>query len=99
MRVIALKKLSDFYQQPAYQDSAGPLKAWYWLATAANWTQPADVIAEVPKVSILKDGRAVFNIGGNKYRLVTWINYDYFTIYIRFVGTHEQYDEINAQTI
>jgi mRNA interferase HigB len=99
MRVIALKKLSDFYQQPAYQDSEGPLKAWYWLATAANWAQPADVVAEVPKVSILKDGRAVFSIGGNKYRLVAWINYDYFTIYTRFVGTHGQYDEIDAQTI
>ena len=49
--------------------------------------------------SILKDGRVVFNIGGNKYRLVVWINYDFYTIYVRFVGTHKDYDEIDAKSI
>ena len=99
MRVIAVKMLSDFYRQDAYRDCAGPAKARYALATAAQWVQPVDVIAEVPKVSILKDGRVVFNLGGNKYRLVVWINYDYATIYTRFIGTHAQYDQIDAQTI
>ena len=99
MRVIAVKMLSDFYRQDAYRDCAGPAKAWYALASAAQWVQPADVIAEVPKASILKDGRAVFNLGGNKYRLVVWINYDYATIYTRFIGTHAQHDQIGAQTI
>lgn len=50
-------------------------------------------------ISSLKDGRAVFNIAGNKYRLVVWINYDYRIMYIRFIGTHKQYDKIDAQTI
>ena len=99
MRVIAVKMLSDFYRLDAYRDCAGPAKAWFAIATAAQWVAPADVIAEVPKASILKDGRAVFNLGGNKYRLVVWINYDYATIYTRFIGTHAQYDQIDAQTI
>ena len=99
MRVIAAKMLSDFYRQDACRDCAGPAKAWYALATVAHWARPADVVAEVPKVSILKDGRAVFNLGGNKYRLVVWINCDYATVYTRFIGTHAQYDQIDAQTI
>jgi mRNA interferase HigB len=49
--------------------------------------------------SILQDGRAVFNVGGNEYRIVTWINYPYRVVYIRFIGTHRQYDDIDAQTI
>ncbi|WP_326830364.1 hypothetical protein [Xylophilus rhododendri] len=61
MRVIALKKLSDFYQQAAHRDCEGPARAWFAMASAAQWAQPADLVAEVPKVSILRDGRAVFN--------------------------------------
>jgi mRNA interferase HigB len=61
--------------------------------------QPADVKASYGTASILKKGRVVFNICGNKYRLVVWINYEFYTIYIRFVGTHKEYDEIDAQTI
>ena len=57
MRVIAVKMLSDFYRQDAYRDCAGPAKAWYALATVAQWARPADVVAQVPKVGILKDGR------------------------------------------
>ena len=99
MRVIARKTLSDSWTQSAYKDSEGPGKAWFQMTEAAQWKQPADLVAQVPKVSILKDGRAVFNLGGNKYRLVTWINYDFATVYIRFIGTHAQYDQIDAQTI
>jgi mRNA interferase HigB len=99
MPVIAVKMLSDFYRQDAYRDCAGPAKAWYALATVAQWARPADVVAQVPKASILKDGRAVFNLGGNKYRLVVLINYDYATVYTRFIGTHAQFDQIDAQTI
>jgi len=97
--VIAVKMLSDFYRQDAYRDCAGPAKAWYALATVAQWARPADVFAEVPKASILKDGRAVFSLGGNKYGLLVWISYDYATIYTRFIGTHAQYNQIDAQTI
>lgn len=99
MRIIALSTLKAFWDQPDYQDCVEPGLAWYRLTLAAHWTQPADVQAEVPKVSILKDGRVVFNLGGNKYRLVVWINYAYQVVYVRFIGTHKQYDEIDSQTI
>lgn len=64
---------------------------------ARNWTLALK--PDVRSVSILKDGRAVFNIAGNKYRIVVWINYPYRVVYIRFIGTHQQYDAIDAQTI
>jgi mRNA interferase HigB len=97
MRVIARKTLKDYWQiEPeAEQD----LTAWFAEAEAADWKTPADVKAKYGHASILKDGRVVFNICGNKYRLVTWINYEFHTIYIRFIGTHKEYDAIDAQTI
>ena len=66
---------------------------------AADWSSPAEVKADFRSASILRDGRAVFNIAGNKYRLVVWINYAYRVVYIRFIGTHAQYDRIDAQKI
>jgi mRNA interferase HigB len=97
MRVIARKTLKDYWQiEPeAEQD----LTAWFAEAEVADWKTPADVKAKYGHASILKDGRVVFNICGNKYRLVTWINYEFHTIYIRFIGTHKEYDAIDAQTI
>ena len=73
--------------------------AWYRHVKAADWTSPASIKRDMRTASILKDGRAVFNLAGNKYRIVVWINYPYWIVYIRFVGTHRQYDAINAQTI
>ena len=75
------------------------MKAWFAEAENADWNSPAEVKAKYGNASILKGGRVVFNICGNNYRLVAWINYPFHTIYIRFVGTHEEYDAIDAQTI
>jgi mRNA interferase HigB len=80
-------------------DAEGPLQTWYRYTLRADWASPADVKAEFGHASILRDGRVVFNIAGNKYRLVVWINYRRRVVYIRFVGTHAQYDAIDAQTI
>jgi mRNA interferase HigB len=97
MRIISKKTLKDYWvKEPATKTA---LEAWYAEAKNAEWSSPAEVKASYGTASILKDGRVVFNIRGNKYRLVVWINYDYFTIYVRFVGTHKEYDEIDAQTI
>jgi mRNA interferase HigB len=97
MRIISKKTLKDFWEkEPAAKPA---LEAWHAEAKNAGWCSPVDVKGNYGTASILKDGRTVFNIGGNKYRLVVWINYDFFTIYIRFVGTHKEYDEIDAQTI
>jgi mRNA interferase HigB len=73
--------------------------AWYREALKADWAAQNDVKDQYSTASLLKDGRVVFNLAGNKYRLVVWINYPYRIVYIRFIGTHKEYDEIDAQTI
>ena len=99
MRVIALSKLKRFAEGRMHADAREPLLAWYRHAGKADWRSPADVKREFGTASILRDGRVLFNIAGNKYRLVVWINYPYRVIYVRFVGTHAQYERIDAQTV
>jgi mRNA interferase HigB len=69
------------------------------LRNEADWASPVAVKADFGHASILRDNRVVFNIAGNKYRLVVWINYGYRVVYIRFLGTHSQYDGIDVQRI
>lgn len=100
MRVIALSTLKAFVEgKPDHADAREPVMAWYRQVRAANWATPANVKRDIRTASILKDGRVVFNVAGNKYRIVVWINYPYRVVYIRFIGTHGQYDGIDAQTI
>ena len=100
MRIIALATLKAFADAgPARADARQPVMAWYRQVKAADWSSPAAVKREIRSASILKDGRAVFNIAGNKYRIVVWINYPYRVVYIRFIGSHQDYDAVDAQTI
>jgi len=100
MRVIALGTLKTFVESdPAHADAREPVMAWYRQVCAADWATPAEVKRDVRTASILKDGRVVFNIAGNKYCIVVWINYPYRVVYVRFIGTHRQYDRIDAQTV
>ena len=100
MRVIALSTLKAFLgRNPAYADAREPVMAWFRLVRAADWATPAVVKRSLRTASVLKDGRVVFNIAGNKYRIVAWINFPYRVVYVRFIGTHTQYDKIDAQTI
>jgi len=100
MRIIALSTLKSFWEEhPEYLDAKEPTLAWYRQALAADWSAPAAVKRDYRNASILKDGRVVFNIAGNKFRLIVWINYVYRVVYIRFIGTHAQYDKIDVQTI
>lgn len=100
MRVIALSTLRAFWENSrAHADAREPTLAWYRHALHADWASPAEVKRDFGTASILRDGRVVFNIGGNKYRLVVWINYPYRVVYIRFIGTHAQYDKIDVQKI
>ena len=100
VRIIALSALKAFIRRsPAHADAGEPLMAWYRQVREADWATPADVKRSVGSASILNDGRAVFNIAGNKYRIVVWINYPYRVVYVRFIGTHRQYDGIDAQTV
>jgi mRNA interferase HigB len=100
MRVIALSTLKAFLDREAgHAEAREPVMAWYRQLRAADWATPADVKRDLRSASILRDGRVVFNIAGNKYRIVVWINYPYRVVYIRFIGTHRRYDRIDAQTI
>lgn len=100
MRIIAISTLNAFLaRSPTYADAHDPLMAWIWQVKAADWSSPAEVKRDVRSASVLRDGRVVFNITGNKYRIVVWINYPYRVVYIRFVGIHAQYDRIDVQTI
>jgi mRNA interferase HigB len=100
VRVIALGTLKSFFDRsPGYNDAREPVMAWYRQVRAADWATPADVKRAIRSASVLKDGRVVFNIAGNKYRIVVWVNYPYRVVYIRFIGTHRQYDKVDAQTI
>ncbi|MEM6406601.1 MAG: type II toxin-antitoxin system HigB family toxin [Pseudomonadota bacterium] len=100
MRIIALSTLKAFWTgKPAYADAIQPTLAWYRHTLKADWGSPTELKHDLRNASILKDGRVIFNIAGNKYRLIVWINYPYRVVYIRFIGTHTQYDKIDAQTI
>ena len=97
MRVIAKKILRDFWQ--IHEDSKEQLLSWYHEASKATWKNPNAIKREYPNASILNDNRVVFNIKGNHYRLVVRINYHYQMVWIRFVGTHKEYDKIDANKI
>ena len=97
MRVIAKKTLREFWEK--HEDCEQQLKSWYEEAIEAKWAHPADIKKDYPSASILENNRIVFNIKGNKYRLIVKINYKYGQVWIRFIGTHGQYDKINATII
>ena len=99
MHVIKRKTLVDFYERPGKEDAKGPLEAWHYEVRHARWESPADVKTKYATASILQGNRVVFNIGGNKYRLVVKINYTTKIVFVRFLGTHEEYDKINAEVI
>jgi len=97
MRVIAVSTLRQFWEiHPAAEQ---PLKAWFNEATQAKWAQPADLKAQYRSASVLKNRRVVFNIKGNDYRLIVAIAYKLGVVYIKFIGTHAEYDKIDAETV
>lgn len=97
MRIIAISQLKIFWQKhPGAEQS---FLCWIDEAKKANWQIPADIKAQFRHASILKSNRVVFNIKGNAYRLVVAVAYRYSAIYIKFAGTHQQYDTIDANTV
>ena len=97
MRIISRKALREFWER--HPDAQQALQAWYADAKFASWRTPADIKRVYRNASIVANNRVVFNIKGNRYRLIVAINYEYGIVYIRFVGTHEEYDRIDAATI
>lgn len=97
MRIIALSTLRAFWVK--HPDAETPLRAWYALASRANWKTPADIKGAYRNASFTANNRAVFNVKGNDYRLVVSVRYDRGLMYVRFVGTHSQDDKIDVKTI
>jgi mRNA interferase HigB len=99
MRVISKKTLKDFYENKLYQESKDSLEAWHKEVLQASWNNPNEVKQQYKSASIVGNNRVVFNISGNKYRLIVAINYAAKIVFIRFIGTHEQYDKIDATKV
>ena len=97
MRVIAKRTLREFWEQ--HPDSAQQLMSWYQEASRAEWLSPNDIKRKFASASILKNSRVVFNISGNKYRLIVEVNFPRKWVFIRFVGNHKEYGRIDANTI
>ena len=96
MRIIKRAALVRFWSE--HPDAKTSLEAWYGVVRKAKWTTPIE-LKQVYGNADLVGRRTVFNIAGNKYRIVVWINYPYRVLYIRFIGTHREYDAIDAQSI
>ncbi|MBH2010872.1 MAG: type II toxin-antitoxin system HigB family toxin [Xanthomonadaceae bacterium] len=99
MHIVAVSNLTAFYGQPDRGDAEEALKAWYEVAKLANWTNPGEVKAQFGNASIVGKNRVVFNIAGNKYRLIVAFAYRMGWGYVKFVGTHAEYDAIDAVTV
>lgn len=97
MRIIALGRLRDYWRKRPLAEK--PLRNWYAEASRASWRTPADIKAAHRNASFLANNRVVFNIKGNDYRLIVAVHYNRGRMFIRFVGTHEEYDRIDPETI
>ena len=96
---LSINKLKVFWSDSRFKDSEQSLRAWYAEAKNANWSNPDDIKKQYRNASIISINRVVFNIKGNEYRLVVSLRYEFKIVYIRFIGTHKQYDKINAEEI
>jgi mRNA interferase HigB len=99
LRIIAVSALREFWSRPGRSDAEQPLRAWVSVAKAADWSRPAEIKATFRSADILANDRVVFNIGGNKYRLVVAVHYRGGRVFIRFIGTHAEYDKIDAKNV
>ena len=99
MRIISRKALRQFWSRDGSRDAEQGLRAWFGEARKAMWRKPQDVKALYRHASIVANDRIVFNICGNKYRLIVAIKYSFGIVYVRFVGTHAQYDAIDARRV
>ncbi len=99
MRIISVRTLKEFWEKSGNADSEQPLRAWFSEARAAEWKGPNEIKKKYLPASIIGNNRVVFNIKGNKYRLIVAINYEFQIVYIRFIGTHKEYDSVDARSI
>lgn len=99
MRIIARKTLKNFWEKHEHRDSEQPLRAWFAEAKKAAWKKPQDIKGQYRNASFVGNGRVIFNVAGNKYRLVCAVRFDVSIVFIRFIGNHAQYDKIKAEEV
>ena len=99
MRLIAKSTLVKFWSQPQWADSKGSLQSWLDEVIKASWKTPQDIKEQYSSASICGNNRVVFNIAGNKYRLVVEMQYRAAIVWVKFLGTHARYDQINVETV
>ncbi|MFK7780357.1 MAG: type II toxin-antitoxin system HigB family toxin [Candidatus Gracilibacteria bacterium] len=99
MRIISKKALKDFYETPIYSDSRNALESWHKEVLKTDWNNPNEIKTMYASASIIGDEKIVFNIAGNKYRLIVKINYYAKIVFIKFIGIHKQYDKINVKDL
>ena len=99
MRIISKRTLREFYEQPNYKDSKASIEAWHSEVSKANWKTPNDIKLKYKNASIVGDNKVVFNIAGNKYRLIVKINYPAQIVFVKFIGTHKEYDKIKVEEL
>ncbi|AMA47482.1 type II toxin-antitoxin system HigB family toxin [Pseudomonas alabamensis] len=99
MRVIAKSTLVKFWELPGHEDAKAALESWHDIALKASWRSPQDVKNQIGSASICAKNRVVFNVAGNKYRLVVEMQYRAGIAWVKFIGTHKRYDEIDVETI
>jgi mRNA interferase HigB len=99
MRIISKSTLRKFWEHHPHADAQGPLEAWYEEASQASWTCPGDIKRLYRHASLCGNNRVVFNIAGNKYRLVVEMQYQAGIAWVKFAGTHAQYDRIDVETV
>ena len=99
MRIIAVSTLRAFWARRGRSDAEQPLRTWVHIVKAAQWSNPAEVKKMFRSADILPNERVVFNISGNKYRLVVAVHYRARRVFVRFVGTHTEYDKIDATKV
>src|SRR5262245_60791712 len=98
MRVIARRALREFWER--HPRAEGPLRAWFALVSVAHWSNPNDVKRQFGRtVDFVADNRVIFDLGGNKYRLIVRVSYEFGRVLIKFVGTHADYDKIDPETV
>lgn len=97
MNVVTKKALQAFWTR--HPSAKGPLTAWYDHARAADWRSPQDIKNDFRSVDFVGDNRVIFDIGGDKYRLVVRVSYTFRQVLVKFVGTHRDYDRIDPETI
>jgi mRNA interferase HigB len=98
MQVIARRTLRQFWEN--HSQSEGPIRAWYATVARSRWKTPTDVKRQFgSNVDFVADNRVIFDLGGNKYRLVVHVSYKFQRVLVKFIGTHVQYDRIDPETV